>query len=271
MSAGTPGFASDKNQDTKTPTSKTTPATPTTTIPPFEKGGPGGIHGGPGGIIPKEPEWIHHLDICTTAETEKKSGRGRSGGNGTSVYGIKKLRELILELAVRGKLVPQDPNDEPAGELLKRIQAEKTRLIAEGKIKKDKPLPPISDEEKLFELPQGWEWTTLALISLINPRNNAEDNSSTSFVSMAMIGAKFNSSHEQEIRFWKEIKQGFTHFAEGDIGVAKITPCFENSKACIFSGLLNGIGAGTTELHIVRVINKTVDANSKLTRKGCLC
>lgn len=104
------------------------------------------------------------LDIWTTAETEKKSGRGRSNGNGTSVYGIKKLRELILELAVRGKLVPQDPNDEPAGELIKRIQAEKTRLIAEGKVKKDKPLPPISDEEKPFELPQGWKWVRIGSV-----------------------------------------------------------------------------------------------------------
>ena len=105
------------------------------------------------------------LDIWTSAETEKKSGRGRSSGNGTSVYGIKKLRELILELAVRGKLVPQDPNDEPAGELLKRIQVEKARLMAEGKIKKDKPLPPISDEEKPFELPRGWQWVRLGDIS----------------------------------------------------------------------------------------------------------
>jgi len=104
------------------------------------------------------------LDIWTTAETEKKSGRGRSGGNGASVYGINKLRELILELAVRGKLVPQDPNDEPAGELLKRIQIEKAKLITEGKIKKDKPLPPISEEEKPFELPRGWEWVRLGLI-----------------------------------------------------------------------------------------------------------
>ncbi len=104
------------------------------------------------------------LDIWTSAETEKKSGRGRSGGNGTSVYGIKKLRELILELAVRGKLVPQEPNDEPADELLKRIQVEKAKLIAEGNIKKDKPLPPITDEEKPFELPKGWEWVRLGLI-----------------------------------------------------------------------------------------------------------
>ncbi|WP_165676002.1 restriction endonuclease subunit S [Metapseudomonas otitidis] len=72
--------------------------------------------------------------------------------------GIKKLRELILELAVRGKLVPQDPNNEPANELLKRIAEEKARLVAEGKIKKQKPLAGIEDEEKPFELPSGWVW-----------------------------------------------------------------------------------------------------------------
>ena len=97
-----------------------------------------------------------HLDIWTTADTEKKSGRGRSSGSAGSVYGVKKLRELILELAVRGKLVPQDENDEPASELLKRIADEKAKLVAEGKIKKDKPLAPISNDEKLFEIPPGW-------------------------------------------------------------------------------------------------------------------
>ena len=96
-----------------------------------------------------------HLDIWTTADTEKKSGRGRSSGSAGSVYGVKKLRELILELAVRGKLVPQDENDEPASELLKRIADEKAKLVAEGKIKKDKPLAPISNDEKLFEIPPG--------------------------------------------------------------------------------------------------------------------
>jgi type I restriction enzyme S subunit len=99
-----------------------------------------------------------HMAIWTAADTEKKSGRGRASGNAGSVYGIKKLRELILELAVRGKLVPQDPNDEPASELLKHIQAEKTKLVTEGKIKKDKPLVAIADEDKPFELPNGWEW-----------------------------------------------------------------------------------------------------------------
>ncbi len=99
-----------------------------------------------------------HMAIWTVADTEKKSGRGRASGNAGSVYGVKKLRELILELAVRGKLVPQDPNDEPASELLKRIQAEKAKQIAVGKLKKEKPLAPIAEEEKLFELPIGWGW-----------------------------------------------------------------------------------------------------------------
>ncbi|AEJ03099.1 restriction modification system DNA specificity domain-containing protein [Nitrosomonas sp. Is79A3] len=129
------------------------------------------------------------LDIWTSAETEKKSGRGRSSGNGTSVYGIKKLRELILELAVRGKLVPQDPNDEPAGELLKRIQVEKARLMAEGKIKKNKPLPPITDEEKPFELPKGWEWVRLgSIIDYVNGFAFSSKDFTTQGIGVVKIG-----------------------------------------------------------------------------------
>ena len=105
-----------------------------------------------------------HLDIWTAADNEKKSGRGRSSGSAGSVYGIKKLRELILELAVRGKLVPQDASDEPASELLKRIAAEKAKLVAEGKIKKSKPLAEITDDEKPFNSPPNWEWVRLGVI-----------------------------------------------------------------------------------------------------------
>jgi len=71
------------------------------------------------------------------------------------------LEQTILQLAVRGLLVPQDPQDEPASELLKKIRAEKDKLIAEGKIKRDKPLPPIAEDEQPFALPQGWEWVRL--------------------------------------------------------------------------------------------------------------
>jgi type I restriction enzyme S subunit len=80
--------------------------------------------------------------------------------------GIKKLRELILELAVRGKLVPQDPSDEPASKLLKRIAEEKAQQVAEGKIKKQKPLPDIGEGEKSFELPAGWAWQRFADFAL---------------------------------------------------------------------------------------------------------
>ncbi|EHD5769311.1 restriction endonuclease subunit S, partial [Escherichia coli] len=76
----------------------------------------------------------------------------------TTEASVDALKQTILQLAVMGKLVPQDPNDEPASELLKRIAQEKAQLVKEGKIKKQKPLPPISDEEKPFELPEGWEW-----------------------------------------------------------------------------------------------------------------
>ncbi|HBM9257757.1 TPA: restriction endonuclease subunit S [Citrobacter freundii] len=103
---------------------------------------------------------VDHIDTWTTAlQTRSTAGRGSSGK--IDLYGIKKLRELILELAVRGKLVPQDPNDEPASVLLERIAAEKAELVKQGKIKKSKPLPEISEEEKPFELPEGWEWTRL--------------------------------------------------------------------------------------------------------------
>ena len=121
-----------------------------------------------------------HLDIWSAADTEKKSGRGRASNNAGSVYGIRKLRALIMGLAVRGKLVPQDAKDEPAVALLKRIQAEKAKLIEEGKIKKGKPLAPITVEEMPYELPHGWEWArldnfVLSILSGGTPSKNKSD------------------------------------------------------------------------------------------------
>lgn len=77
------------------------------------------------------------------------------------------LRQSILQQAVEGKLCEQDPNDEPASVLLEKIKAEKERLIAEKKIKKQKSLPPISEEEKPFTLPKGWEWCRLGELANI--------------------------------------------------------------------------------------------------------
>ena len=69
---------------------------------------------------------------------------------------IKQLRQAFLREAMQGKLVPQNPNDEPASELLEKIKAEKQRLIKEKKIKKQKPVPPITKEEIPFEIPENW-------------------------------------------------------------------------------------------------------------------
>jgi type I restriction enzyme S subunit len=105
-----------------------------------------------------------HIDVWTNA-IKKRNSQGRGSSKKIELNGIKKLRELILELAVRGKLVLQDTSDEPARLLLERITAEKFLLLKNKKIKKQKPLPPISDEEKSFELPIGWEWCHLQDVS----------------------------------------------------------------------------------------------------------
>jgi len=165
---------------------------------------------------------------------------------------IDNLKKNILNEAVRGRLVAQDPIDEPASELLKKIEAEKQRLYDEGEIRKPKKLPPVSEDEVPFEIPEGWEWTTLNEAGQINPRNKADDRIEASFISMSMISEGYMKMHETETRPWKDIKSGYTHFAENDVGLAKITPCFQNGKAAIFTGLKNSIGAGTTELYIFR-------------------
>jgi type I restriction enzyme S subunit len=163
---------------------------------------------------------------------------------------VPRLRRFILDLAVRGKLVPQDPNDEPASELLKRIAKEKARLVKAGEIRKPKAIPTLP--EAPFPIPSNWRWSQLAEIGVLSPRNEAPDTLKASFVPMLLIAAEYGVANQHEVRPWGEIKKGYTHFAEGDIGLAKITPCFENGKSTVFRNLTGGIGAGTTELHIVR-------------------
>ena len=179
------------------------------------------------------------------------------------------LKKSILQEAVQGKLVSQDPNDEPASVLLERIRAEKQRLIKEGKIKKDKHESVIFrrdnshyekrgseevciDEELPFDIPSSWEWCRIGSLFQVNPRNDISDDTDVGFIPMALIKDGFRNEHTFEERKWKNIKSGFTHFADGDIVVAKITPCFQNRKSAIISQLPSGIGAGTTELHVLR-------------------
>ncbi|EHG1304808.1 restriction endonuclease subunit S [Vibrio parahaemolyticus] len=100
-----------------------------------------------------------------TSTVKTKSTTGRGSSKKLELYGVKKLRELILELAVRGKLVPQDQNDEPASVLLERIAAEKAQLVKEKRIKKQKDLPKVTEQEALFNVPKAWEWTRLGNLS----------------------------------------------------------------------------------------------------------
>ena len=174
----------------------------------------------------------------------------------------KKLRQKILDLAIRGKLVPQDPNDEPASVLLERIRAEKERLIKEGKIKRSKKsasdTPHYENRqvgeanEVPFEIPEIWEWCNVSDIFELNPKNDVPDDTQSGFIPMACVDDGFGYAHSFETRPWGEIRKGYSHFQNGDIGIAKISPCFENRKSTIFYDLPNGIGAGTTELTVLR-------------------
>jgi len=101
-------------------------------------------------------------------------------------------------------------------------------------------------------MPQGWVLATVADVFEINPKVQGEDPQDAGFVPMTNIKDGFNNSFVFETREWRMIKNGFTRFSDGDIAVAKISPCLENRKSVIMRGLPNGIGAGTTELNIFR-------------------
>jgi len=139
--------------------------------------------------------------------------------------GIKKLRELILELAVRGKLVPQYPNDEPASELLKRIAEEKTRLVAEGKIKKQKPLTEIDEEALPFELPAGWVWTRLGEITNFGSTIKKDEIPEDAWVLDLEDIEKDTSKLLQKARFYdRNSLSDKNSFTKGDVLYGKLRP-----------------------------------------------
>ena len=139
---------------------------------------------------------------------------------------VQRMRQLILNLAIRGKLVPQDPWDEPASELVGQISVEKARLVKTGEIKRPRAISMHPAEVPPFTLPATWAWSQLAEIGMLSPRNIGEDNAESSFISMSMIPVEYGIEATHEVRVWGEIKRQYTHFAEGDVGLAKITPCF---------------------------------------------
>ena len=182
-----------------------------------------------------------------------------------------KLKKSILQYAIQGKLVPQDSNDEPSAVLLERIRAEKKAQLGKKYVesyiykgddncyyeKVDKN-EPVLLENLPFDIPDGWCWARLENAADINPRNNIDDNLDVSFVEMKSIMDGFNNVFCYKKRKLRDVKSGFTHFKNGDVGFAKITPCFQNRKSVVFHGLENCYGAGTTELHILRAYSDTI-------------
>lgn len=173
--------------------------------------------------------------------------------------GVQQLREMVYQLAITGTLTAQLDTDGDARELLADIATLRDRLIREKAYKR---LPKLEAEAldipSAIELPATWCWTRLLNIGEISPRNNASDENSASFIPMSGFSEFHMVALAPEAEKWGNIKKGFTHFRNGDVVVAKITPCFENGKAAVIKGLDHGIGAGTTELHVFRPIHTGV-------------
>ena len=188
------------------------------------------------------------------------------------------LKKSILQEAIQGKLVPQITEEGTAQELLEQIMAEKQKLVKEGKLKKSALNDSVifrGDDNKYYEhigkkclditdeipfvIPETWQWVRIRDVFQLNPKNEAEDEKLVAFIPMEKISAGYKSDFTFDTAKWGTIKKGFTHFANGDVAFAKITPCFQNRKSAIFHDLPNGIGAGTTELKVLRPYGNTID------------
>ncbi|EDK0286018.1 restriction endonuclease subunit S [Salmonella enterica] len=156
----------------------------------------------------------------------------------TTEASIDALKKTILQLAVMGKLVPQDPNDEPASELLKRIAQEKAQLMKDGKIKKQKQLPPIGDEEKPFELPDGWEWCRIGNLVNIRPELVAPDE----YLSLPQIAPDIIEKGTGKVTAKRTVKESGvkgpnSRFYKGQIVYSKIRPSLSKAFLAEYDGL----------------------------------
>jgi type I restriction enzyme S subunit len=163
--------------------------------------------------------------------------------------GVSLLRELILQLALRGKLVPQDPRDAPVSALLVRLE--------EGcSSKNTQAMTELPRSRHPWGIPKSWAWTRTVDLGELSPRNDCPDTRVVAFCPMPTIPTEIRDSVRPERREWGQIKKGYTHFTNGDVVVAKITPCFQNGKSCV----MQEAGAGTTELHVVRPNTELVNS-----------
>ena len=188
------------------------------------------------------------------------------------------LKKSILQEAIQGNLVPQITEEGTAQELLEQIKTEKQKLVKESKLKKSALNDSVifrGDDNRYYEqvgkkclditeeipfpIPANWQWVRIRDVFQLNPKNVADDETLAAFIPMEKISAGYKSDFTFDLVKWGNIKKGFTHFAKGDVAFAKITPCFQNRKSAIFHDLPNGIGAGTTELKVLRPYGNTID------------
>ena len=159
---------------------------------------------------------------------------------------VAKMRELVLELASKGALSERRVSDQTDAWC-------KFTTEFDGQSNRSEP-----DSSLPFVIPKTWRWVTLNDLGTTKVRNEVADDTLVSFVPMTLISAKYGEPAKSEERSWGEVKKGFTHFAEGDVVMAKITPCFENAKSAVMRNLVNGVGAGTTELLVFRGETKII-------------
>jgi type I restriction enzyme S subunit len=161
---------------------------------------------------------------------------------------VAELKKAILQLAVMGKLVPQDPNDQPASELLKEIEAEKARLVKEGQIKKQEPLPAIKEDEIPYALPQGWEWVRLGDIAEGFQYGTSSKSAKSGKIPVLRMGNIQNGSIDWENLAYTNSKMEKEQYAlaEGDLLFNRTnsrelvgkTALFTDTRPAIFAGYL---------------------------------
>lgn len=147
------------------------------------------------------------------------------------------IRCNVLKLAFSGQLSQHEVEDGAIDDLLKRVNPNR-------EIKQLEAGP--------YEIPENWAWVKLEDLYEINPKVEAADDTDAAFIPMERISAGFSDSFTFEVQKWSAASKNHTRFADGDVAFAKISPCFENRKSFIATGLPNGIGGGTTELIILR-------------------
>ena len=159
--------------------------------------------------------------------------------------GVQRLKDVVCELALSGGLSRHHPAESAAVP---------SSASGNGKAYVCSEL-----EWGGGVLPQGWIWTEPQFVGEVSPRNQVDDGLATGFVPMTLVPLEFSGRVTHEVRPWGAIKKGYTHLADGDVAVAKITPCFQNRKSCVIRDLRNGVGAGTTELLVLRPNRRVIE------------